>query len=54
MKIAIIVHLYYTEMWHELAHCLRSFNDIDFDLFITTCLSSEDVRQMVSNNKILC
>lgn len=47
MKIAVIVHLYYTEMWHELAHCLRSFNDIDFDLFITTCSSSEDVRQMV-------
>lgn len=50
MKIAIIVHLYYTEMWHELAHCLRSFNDIDFDLFVTTCSSSDSIRRIVYND----
>lgn len=35
MKIAVCVHLYYVELFHEIAEYLDHFQDIPYDLFFT-------------------
>lgn len=35
-RFAIHAHVFYPELWPELAACIRNFGDYDIDLFVTT------------------
>lgn len=36
LRFAIHAHVYYRELWPELATCIRNFADYEHNLFITT------------------
>lgn len=35
MRIAIIVHVFYPRLWPEVAKCIRSFSEYEYDVFVT-------------------
>lgn len=45
--IAIHAHVYYPELWDELAGCIRNFNGHHCDLFVTTPHADKSLRQKV-------
>lgn len=44
-RILILVHVYYPELWDELAGCVSNFQG--FDLFVTCSRDDEDVREKI-------
>lgn len=47
MNIAIHAHVYYAELWDELADCLRNFQGYPYDLFVTTPHSDETLKKRI-------
>jgi len=43
----IHAHLYYPELWHELAQCIRNFDDWSYDLCVTTPHREERIHELV-------
>lgn len=46
-RFAIHLHLYYRELWPEIAACIRNFKPYDYDLFITTPHADDVLRETV-------
>lgn len=47
MKIAIHAHVFYPELWDELAGCIRNFQNYTCDLFVTTPHSDEALMNRI-------
>ena len=45
--IAIHAHVYYPELWDELADCIRNFDNHACDIFITTPHADESLQQKI-------
>lgn len=47
MNIAIHAHVFYPELWDELASCIRNFQGYPYDLFVTTPHSDKSLQQKI-------
>lgn len=47
LRFAIHAHVYYRELWPELATCIRNFADYEHNLFITTPHADDTLRQTI-------
>lgn len=47
MNIAIHAHVFYPELWDELASCIRNFQGYPYDLFVTTPHPDETLKKQI-------
>lgn len=53
-KVAVVLHLYYYDLWSEIRSYLRNLRDVDFDLFVTLPTShspesTQEIRRRILN-----
>lgn len=47
LRFAIHAHVFYPELWDELASCIRNFQVYPYDLFVTTPHSDETLKRRI-------
>lgn len=53
MKIAVVLHLYYHDLWEEFSSALKNFGEIPFDLYVTLVNGScSPAQQQLMRKKI--
>jgi lipopolysaccharide biosynthesis protein len=46
MKIAVVLHLYYIDLWDEFCNGLKKFNGIEFDLYVSLTIGSTSSHEL--------